>query len=463
MGIATDGGEPPGELAGLATARGESGQRMRLPALVALVVVLVMGTVAVAGPTTAGKGDRVIRLHNVHTKETDAILFKKDGVYVKEGLTRASWLLRDWRRDEATDMDPALIDLLWEIHTELGSQEPIHIISGYRSRSTNDMLRRTVGGQASESRHILGKAADVFFPDVPLKRLRYSALIRERGGVGYYPTSGSPFVHVDTDRVRAWPRLPRPELALLFPNGQTQHVPADGVPLKPEDVRLAQVHRQDLAEEISAFRASRRDPAQVEARAVAVASAPARQVVARAEPPRLVQAPQPVARAAGGARVGEADRQGLSTLAALAAAPEAAIGANTVRARVGAPVLASLGPMALPPLRAPEPATAGVPKSTVPVAWVPAPSWDDDHPEELSYRAFAVAPLLGDDVAQEPAILTQLKAPDLMRVLEALDHGELSPSVTLNPGRQTVRLAAAQAFRGAAVAVNTYFGRRTGP
>ena len=152
MGIATDGGEPPGELAGLATARGESGQRMRLPALVALVVVLVMGTVAVAGPTTAGKGDRVIRLHNVHTKETDAILFKKDGVYVKEGLTRASWLLRDWRRDEATDMDPALIDLLWEIHTELGSQEPIHIISGYRSRSTNDMLRRTVGGQASESR-----------------------------------------------------------------------------------------------------------------------------------------------------------------------------------------------------------------------------------------------------------------------------------------------------------------------
>ena len=82
---------------------------------------------------------------------------------------------------------------------------------------TNDMLRRTVGGQASESRHILGKAADVHFPDVPLKNLRYSALIRERGGVGYYPTSALPFVHVDTDRVRAWPRLPRYELALLFP------------------------------------------------------------------------------------------------------------------------------------------------------------------------------------------------------------------------------------------------------
>ena len=50
-----------------------------------------------------------------------------------------------------------------------------------------------------------------------MKQLRYSALIRERGGVGYYPTSAIPFVHVDTDRVRAWPRVPRIELALLFP------------------------------------------------------------------------------------------------------------------------------------------------------------------------------------------------------------------------------------------------------
>ena len=77
-----------------------------------------------------------------------------------------------------------------------------YVISGYRSRDTNEMLRRTVGGQASQSRHILGKAADVHFPDVPLRMLRYSALIRERGGVGYYPTSD--FVHVDVGRVRTW-------------------------------------------------------------------------------------------------------------------------------------------------------------------------------------------------------------------------------------------------------------------
>ena len=44
-------------------------------------------------------------------------------------------------------------------------------------------------------------------------------MIRERGGVGYYPTSGIPFVHVDTSRVRHWPRMVRDELALIFPAG----------------------------------------------------------------------------------------------------------------------------------------------------------------------------------------------------------------------------------------------------
>ena len=164
-------------------------------------------------------------------------------------------------------MDPELIDLLWEVHNELGSAEPINIISGFRSRDTNEMLRRTVGGQASQSRHILGKAADVTFPDVPVKKLRYSALIRERGGVGYYPTSAMPFVHMDTDRVRAWPRLPRTELALLFPNGRTQHVPDDGGPIT-QGGRASGARRQlrSWRQQIAAFhdlRARAKAPIQV--------------------------------------------------------------------------------------------------------------------------------------------------------------------------------------------------------
>ena len=201
---------------------------------------------------------RTISLYNIHTKETITVEYKKDGKYVPAAMEQINWIMRDWRKNEATRMDPELIDLLWEMHAELGSKEPIHIISGYRSRSTNEMLRKTRGGQASQSRHILGKAADVHFPDVPIRRLRYSALVRERGGVGYYPTSAIPFVHVDTDRVRAWPRLPRHELALLFPDGRTKHIPADGKPLTPADVQIARTKHVDLAQQIAAYHDLRR-------------------------------------------------------------------------------------------------------------------------------------------------------------------------------------------------------------
>ena len=136
-------------------------------------------------------------------------------------------------------MDPELIDLIWTLHEELGSKEPVKLISAYRSATTNNKLRRKGGGQAKNSQHIQGKAADIQFPDVPVKTLRNSALMQEWGGVGYYPTSGVPFVHVDTGRVRMWPRIARLELAALFPKGQTKYLPLDGKPITPQDYKLA--------------------------------------------------------------------------------------------------------------------------------------------------------------------------------------------------------------------------------
>ena len=59
------------------------------------------------------------------------------------------------------------------------------------------------------------------------------------GGVGYYPRSGSPFVHTDTGNVRAWPRMTRQQLLALFPNGNTLHLPADGKPLPGYELAVA--------------------------------------------------------------------------------------------------------------------------------------------------------------------------------------------------------------------------------
>ena len=75
---------------------------------------------------------------------------------------------------------------------------------------------------------MLGKAMDFHIPDVQLAKLRALAMQMQVGGVGYYPTSGSPFVHLNVGNVRAWPRMSRKELAKTFPKGRTMHLAADG-------------------------------------------------------------------------------------------------------------------------------------------------------------------------------------------------------------------------------------------
>jgi len=206
---------------------------------IALVLPAAILAVGVQSFVPADASERRLRIYSVNTDERIDVIYKRDGEYVPSALKQIDWIMRDWRRDEKTKMSRELIDLLWEVHKQVGSKEPIHLISGFRSRKTNNMLRRTKGGQARKSQHILGKAVDVHFPDVPVKRLRNAGLIREHGGVGYYPTSSIPFVHLDVGRVRHWPRLPRQELALLFPSGKTKHVPRDGRPLRKKDVKIA--------------------------------------------------------------------------------------------------------------------------------------------------------------------------------------------------------------------------------
>jgi hypothetical protein len=107
------------------------------------------------------------------------------------------------------------------------------------------MLRRRSrhSGVARFSQHTLGKAIDFYIPGVPLEKLRATAMRLQGGGVGYYPTSGSPFVHLDIGNVRAWPRMSREQLVKLFPNGRTAHIPSDGTPLPGYQLALADLER----------------------------------------------------------------------------------------------------------------------------------------------------------------------------------------------------------------------------
>jgi uncharacterized protein YcbK (DUF882 family) len=163
---------------------------------------------------------RTISLHHIHTDEELTVTYKVNGRYDEEALRKIDNLLRDWRESKEIRMDPHLIDLLWEVHHEVGAKEAIWIVCGFRSPETNAMLRRRSSGVAQFSQHMLGKAIDFYIPGVSLEQLREAGLRAQRGGVGFYPTSGSPFVHMDTGSVRHWPRMPEAQLASVLSKGQ---------------------------------------------------------------------------------------------------------------------------------------------------------------------------------------------------------------------------------------------------
>ena len=215
-----------------------AGYSCGLAALVLLFGARVLQNAVAEGDT------RTISLHHIHTDEDITITFKRDGKYDEAALEKLNWFLRDWRREQQTRMDPHLIDLAWEVQRETGSHEPIWVVCGYRSPETNAMLRRRSNGVARFSQHMLGHAMDFYIPGVPLEQLRAIGLRLQRGGVGFYPTSGSPFVHMDTGGVRHWPRMTREQLVKVFPDGRTVHIPTDGRPLPGYALALADIKKR---------------------------------------------------------------------------------------------------------------------------------------------------------------------------------------------------------------------------
>nr|CAD6438493.1 hypothetical protein REQ54_04668 [Rhizobium sp. Q54] len=197
-------------------------------------------------PGAAAAEERALKLFFTHTGERATITYKRDGRFDQKGLAQVNRFLRDWRKNEPARMDPRLLDLVWEIYGRSGAKDYIHIVSAYRSPATNKMLRgrSRSSGVAKNSQHTLGKAMDFYIPGVKLSKLRALAMQAQVGGVGYYPTSGSPFVHLDVGNVRAWPRMSRQELANIFPDGKTMHLPSNGKPLPGYQQAVADYKRR---------------------------------------------------------------------------------------------------------------------------------------------------------------------------------------------------------------------------
>jgi len=134
-------------------------------------------------------------------EELRATYWTSKSGYDRDQYLNVCWALRDLQANRVFPIDHGLLDVLVGLQTWLarnGIEAPLTIHSGYRTQKTN---KRTEGA-ALDSRHLVGRAADISVHGVSNVKLAGMASVLSRGGTGLYP--GRSFVHVDTGDERIW-------------------------------------------------------------------------------------------------------------------------------------------------------------------------------------------------------------------------------------------------------------------
>lgn len=166
------------------------------------MLVSAFGAPTIARAVLVDRREKSLKLFNTHTGETFSSVFWVDGQFLPDALDEINRLLRDHRSNQVMPIDPNLLCLLGKVSAQVGPGTTLHVISGYRSPETNQLLADRGDGVARHSLHLEGKAIDIRVPDCDLTTVRKVAMSLCGGGVGFYPDSQ--FVHIDTGRVRSW-------------------------------------------------------------------------------------------------------------------------------------------------------------------------------------------------------------------------------------------------------------------
>jgi uncharacterized protein YcbK (DUF882 family) len=174
-------------------------KRFRVLAIIPGVLVAVL---LLCPEPAVSFDERRLSFYHTHTAKKLNVVYARGGEYVESALEDIESFLSDFRTGDVRTIDPALLDLIYEIRESLGSNGTFEVISAYRSPQTNEMLRDRSSGVAKNSQHTIGKAIDIRLQGIDTAKLRDAAIARQGGGVGYYQESN--FVHVDTGRVRRW-------------------------------------------------------------------------------------------------------------------------------------------------------------------------------------------------------------------------------------------------------------------
>jgi len=145
----------------------------------------------------------VLRLKNANTGELLTLDIVKGRNLADLGQRNINQFCRDWRRNEVIDYDMQVLQIFLNVCSEVtneGEELLVYVTSAYRSKQTNEYLRKKNAGVAPNSYHIQGKALDFSFPQKD-KLITENALHKHAsGGLGVYRN----FYHIDSGPKRRW-------------------------------------------------------------------------------------------------------------------------------------------------------------------------------------------------------------------------------------------------------------------
>jgi uncharacterized protein YcbK (DUF882 family) len=152
---------------------------------------------------------RTLSVIRPQSGEKARVLYWRDGEVIDSAYQELCHLMRDVNGKETAPIDPKLFETLWGTQAfvaRYGIEQPLEILSGYRTAKSNTKLIEQGVPAARQSLHIEGKAADIRIANLNSEVL--GGLVRSfrKGGVGFYYRAGAKggWIHADTGLNRTW-------------------------------------------------------------------------------------------------------------------------------------------------------------------------------------------------------------------------------------------------------------------
>src|SRR4051812_49310989 len=95
--------------------RGKSAAVSRRSLIAGGISAAILASIKPAAAAVAPVKDRTLHLYHRQTGEFFKETYFREGLYVVDALDRVNWLLRDWHTDQIKPIDPALLDLLYNV------------------------------------------------------------------------------------------------------------------------------------------------------------------------------------------------------------------------------------------------------------------------------------------------------------------------------------------------------------